>query len=197
MCNIEINREIDNIYYAKVTLLNDYLQEIKSRRAIYYSRGSALVRKFNDIYYVSPHYLIAESLDDKYYLYNNYAKKIIVENSVYLNPLLDYLGFPLKFNNLECRDLLKNVFNGTLAYDFYEEFGYQKKPNRIWKNGKKIPNPDMPEGTDYNINKYELADSKNRLAEFFPLLCEVDYKNPERIFEPFEEEGPIKKRDLK
>lgn len=192
---------IDEIYGAYIFLLDQKLNILKKRIGIFYSKEHISFGKPIDIFYESPQYRVISAIEDRHlhfpsFIEDREEKEIVISNYHFLNKLLKCFGFPYEMNFQDCSDLKENLFNGKFAYEHCDLFGYQKRSDKIWKNGISISNHDIEELSDYDMRKYELVDKENKLAEFFPLLNEVDYRNPEAIFTPFEEEGPIRKRIL-
>ena len=98
-----------------------------------------------------------------------------------LKTLLDFLGFPAVLRNKECLEIYNNLLNGKFAYENCALFGYQKLAS--------------PELNPYAIKNYQCIE-KTKLTPYFEVLNQIDYHNPEACFEPFEEEGQIRKRML-
>ncbi len=202
MNEIKFPIDYQNIYLSYIYLLNKELEVIKKRMAIvqadYFFPIEHLIK---DIYYETPFYTTIPNMQQKkdFFPYNKKERKeknLVIGNLKHLEFLLEKTGFPYELNPSNLQNVLKNLFNGKFAYENCDLFGYQRKSELMWKDGIKVPNPEILELSDYDMRKYELVDETNKLAEFFPLLNEVDYRNPEAIFTPFEEEGQIRKRIL-
>lgn len=142
--------------------------------------------KYQDLYYDTPEF-------NKDIHRNSFEKCYLLSHTAYhLGTLLRYFGFNDALTRNDLIDLKQNLFNGVFPYENYKEFGYEKVPKLMWKNGVYIGNLT----TAYEYDNYELV-MKNSISHYFPLLCKVDYQDPESIFRPNEEiEGPIRKRIL-
>lgn len=150
------------------------------------------LQKAQDLNYVSPEYNI-QYISSK----EKRGEEVIGFHETYKNLdfLLQHFGFEDYLEKNDYIDMLQYLFNGKFAYDNCTEFGYDRKPAFIWKNGQTVANPAINQKEYFDINNYQLVE-KNKITPYFSILAEVDYKNPEAIFMPFPEEGPIRKRRL-
>ena len=190
---LPIKRE--EIYQGRVVLVDGKhkLEFLKDRNIILQSE--MLCGKFkNDIFYESPQYNAFPESSDCYKNYiidfQNYGP-IFVDNAIDLDKLLEYFGFPKLLDAKDILDMKNNLYNGTFAYENCKEFGYEMKPDLIWKNGILVPS-----GIErYCIESYELV-KENSISQYFEYLNAIYHGNPEVSFAPFKEEGQIRKRDL-
>ncbi len=201
---MEVIIDRKNIYYGKVALVKGIeVVKNKERSALYTVQSSEFTKfkvHFYDIFNETPKYFNVEKLD--YFSLNNlfvdfYKSKdygnIFVYNGLNLNTLLEYFGFPKKMTAQDCMDMYKNLFDGKFAYENCALFGYQKKPAFIWKNGIQVAREQKLD--KYSMSSYDLV-NENELTPYFEALNQIDYHNPKACFEPFEEEGQIRKRTL-
>lgn len=144
-----------------------------------------------DLNYCSPKYGIGTPKQPKSEICYNW------ESIINLDFLLEYFGFGEKMylnDYLACKNTL---FNGRFPYENYSEFGYVKMDKSYWNNGSLIENASEKYNPDFYTKKSEKGyNPPSLLSRYFALLCKVDYLNPDKIFLPFEEEGPIRKRTL-
>ncbi len=195
--------ERENMWHGYIALSNG-INYLKERSILFISESDASIRDnfiSVDLNYESPQYQVervaTSHLGVREPLEPNENLRIGYRHGqmTYLNNLLSYFGFSEKLDEKEYMTVLNTLFNGKFPYDYCEHFGYQKKPNMIWKQGVLVPNTEINVLSDYDIKKYRCVDSENPLSDAFRILIEVDYRNPEAIFEPLEEEGPIRKRN--
>lgn len=197
--NFPIKRE--KIHYGTIVMTNG-LKRLNQRNILFTLEDRINKLKTVDLNYESPQYQDVPLPNG--WPPTKYKKPRICfsEYKTPLNPLLKYLGFNEYLSKEDYLDLLNNLFNGKFPYEHYQLFGYQKKPDLIWKNGLLIENKEITELGDYNKNAYKPIglkdmDSKTHtLHAYFDILAEVNYQDPPKIFEPFQEEGPIRKRIL-
>ncbi len=206
----------EDLYYGKVALYNRKKDKIKKNRSIlftlseyskinYINSNPAL---FYDLFYETPKYATTSLKNCKdiafiggipfasicdYYDLNRLNGNIFVYKRINIDTLLAYFGFPEKMNSQECIYMYQNLFNGIFAYENCELFGYQRKESFLWKNGVQIVQGKKLD--KYSMDSYDLV-KENKLTPYFKVLNQIDYHNPEACFEPFEEEGPIRKRIL-
>ena len=185
----------NDIYCGKVFRLELDNQLTELRNIIYENKnhtGNPIYDNIIDIFYDTRTYISYPDIENFDYRKVSSPKMwpILVGNGISLYPLLMKFGFNEVLNTpSELKAIMKNLFNGRFAYENYELFGYEKKTTYIWKNGLKVPNPDLKGINEYCIDYYESVDKDNELATYFPILCETN-------FEPTEE-GQIKKRILR
>ncbi len=188
------------------------------RNEIYYGHiiktdGRDILKQRSILFQTSSHFSTYETLSDAVDLnydspnyvmqYLNTNKKKNKKDSIgfyyncrKLSYLLQYFGFNELLEKKDYIDVMRYLFNGKFAYENCSLFGYARKEPLIWKNGQLVLNPNINCQEYFDPYNYQLIDKENKLADFFPILNEVDYKNPKAIFTPFEEEGPIRKRIL-
>ena len=210
----EKNFSRENIYYGKVALYNRQMDKITKDRIVLFNLSEyAIINNINtnpalfyDLFYETPKYATTSlegckniEVTDRvyfirdYYDLNHVYGNIFVYNRINLNTLLEYFGFPEEMSAQDCMDMYKNLFDGIFAYENCELFGYQKKPALIWKNGMLVAREKKLD--KYSMSSYDLV-NENNLTPYFQVLNQIDYQNPEACFEPFEEEGQIRKRVL-
>lgn len=202
MSKIKFPIRREDIFASYVYLLDRELEVQKKRLAIIEADyNSPCTSQIRDIYYETPAYKVIPSMFYKKDFFpflkeNRNESEIVIGDLIQLYPLLKKTGFSYELSPRDLIFVQDNLLNGVFAYNHCDLFGYQRKSDWKWKNGLIVPNTEIQELSDYDIRKYELIDEENELAQLFPLLNEVDYRNPEAIFTPFEEEGQIRKRIL-
>ncbi len=192
-----IKIERDKVHYGVVTLLDEDLAISKTRSILFTSTSFlALDNITEDIFYESPQYQVLKNYFEAKRRAIIFPKeKIYVLKTISLYHLLRYFGFSKILEEKDCLAIKENLFNGVFAYENSELFGYRKKTKSYWKNGILITNDYELENDKYDFSSYEkFAD--NEITSYFPVLNQISYQNPDDVFEPFEEEGLIRKRIL-
>ncbi len=195
MEKLELNREY--MYFGKVAYVEK--QNILCTRNIIFGTNSSIPTYINGQSFKTPIMDINYKTPNYYYINLNSEEPhigIIPQSIMYLSPLLGYFGFSETLDETACLDMMDTLFNGRFPYDFCHLFGYKRKINSYWQNGRM--NSDLFINEKYDFRHYELEDKTNLMRDYFTLLAlNIPVNQPEKSFFPLNEEKQIRKRILK